>query len=106
MKRTLLASFLLVLSATTVWAQAQPAPPAPPPVIISPEVHADNSVTFRFRAPNAHEVVLTLDGAQPASMQKDDQGVWSLTSAPLQPDFYGYSFVADSVSLIDPSNPL
>jgi enterochelin esterase-like enzyme len=106
MKRILLASFLLVLSATTVWAQAQPAPPAPPPVIISPEVHADNTVTFSFRAPNAHEVVLTLDGAQPASMQKDDQGVWSLTTTPLQPDFYGYSFVADGVSLIDPSNPL
>jgi enterochelin esterase-like enzyme len=106
MKRILLASFLFVVSATTVWAQAQPAPSAPPPVIISPEVHADNTVTFRFRAPNAHEVVLMLDGATPASMQKDDQGVWSLTSVSLQPDFYGYSFVADGVSLIDPSNPL
>jgi enterochelin esterase-like enzyme len=106
MKRILLASFLFVVSVTTVWARAQPAPPAPPPVIISPEVHADNTVIFRFRAPNAHEVVLMLDGATPASMQKDDQGVWSLTSVPLQPDFYGYSFVADGVSLIDPSNPL
>jgi enterochelin esterase-like enzyme len=106
MKRILLASFLLVLSATTVWAQAQPAPPAPQPAIASPEVHADNTVTFRFRAPNAHEVVLVLDGAKPALMQKDDQGVWSLTTAPLQPDFYGYSFLADGVILIDPSNPL
>ena len=79
--------------------------PQPPAVISSPEVHADNSVTFRFRDPNAHEVMLTLEGAKPAPMQKDDQGVWSLTTAPLTPDFYGYSFVADGVGLIDPSNP-
>ena len=74
--------------------------------LISPEVHADNSITFRFRDPNAHEVVLTLEGSKPAPMQKDDQGVWSLTTAPLTPDFYGYSFMADGVGLIDPSNPL
>jgi len=38
-------------------------------------------------------------------MQKDDRGVWSVTTAPLSPDYYGYSFVADGVRLIDPSNP-
>jgi len=48
---------------------------------------------------------LTLEGAKPTPMQKDDQGVWNLTTAPLTPDFYGYSFVADGVGLIDPSNP-
>jgi len=101
MKRTLLASFLFLLS-TAGWSQAQPPAPA---VITSPEVHADNRVTFRFRDPNAHEVMLALEGAKPAPMQKDDQGVWSLTTAPLEPDFYGYSFVADGVGLIDPSNP-
>ena len=101
MKRTLLASFLFLLS-TAGWSQAQPPAPA---AVTSPEVHADNSVTFRFRDPNAHEVMLALEGAKPAPMQKDDQGVWSLTTGPLEPDFYGYSFVADGVGLIDPSNP-
>ncbi len=37
-------------------------------------------------------------------MLQDDQGVWSLTTAPLAPDYYSYSFVADGVRLIDPSN--
>jgi enterochelin esterase-like enzyme len=107
MKRILLASFLLLLSGGTGWTQPPPAPATQPVAVISsPEVHADDSVTFRFRDPNAHEVVLTLEGAKPAPMQKDDEGVWSLTTGPLAPDFYGYSFVADSVSLIDPSNPL
>jgi enterochelin esterase-like enzyme len=79
-------------------------PPAP---VVSPEVQSDNRVTFRFRAPNANEVSLSLEGApKDLAMQKDEQGVWSVTSEPLTPDFYGYAFVADGVHLIDPSNPL
>jgi enterochelin esterase family protein len=72
--------------------------------IISPEVHSDGRVTFRFRAPNAKEVFLAREGAQRVPMQKDEQGAWSVTTDPLEPDLYGYSFVADGVSLIDPSN--
>src|SRR5712692_6274879 len=93
-------AFLLVLVAVAAWAQPQA------PAILSPEVHPDNSVTFRFRAPSAKEVMLSLEGAKPVPMQKDDQGVWNVTTDPLTPDFYGYSFVADGVNLIDPSNSL
>jgi enterochelin esterase-like enzyme len=81
-------------------------PPQPPPPLISPEVLSDNRVTFRFRAPNAKEVSLAREGAEPLAMQKDEQGVWNVTTAPLDPDLYGYAFVTDGVSLIDPSNPL
>src|SRR5271166_3149890 len=87
--------------------QEKPAVPPPPPThLISPEVHADASVTFRFRAPNAKEVLLDLEGSEPVSMQKDDQGVWSIRTAQLAPDYYGYSFAVDGVRLIDPENPL
>jgi enterochelin esterase-like enzyme len=96
MNRTTL--LYLAVAATTL---AQP--PAP---IVSPEIHADRSVTFRFRAPNAKEVFLSREGAQRTAMQKDDKGVWSITTDPLPPDLYGYSFVADGVALIDPSNSL
>ena len=37
---------------------AAPLPQAPPPALITPEVHSDDSVTFRFRAPNAQQVLL------------------------------------------------
>lgn len=85
----------------------QPAPAAPPPPVVSPEVRADNTVTFRFRDPNAQQVQVSLEGQrEPLPMQKDAEGVWSVTSAPLTPDYYGYSFVADGVSLADPANPL
>jgi enterochelin esterase family protein len=99
-------ALLLTITAITSVAQPQAAPPPQPPArLVSPEVHADNTVTFRFRSPNAKEVMLNLEGAKSAPMEKDDQGVWSLTTAPLEPDFYGYAFVADGVGLIDPSNP-
>jgi enterochelin esterase-like enzyme len=92
---------LLLFAAASAFTQSQPAR------IISPELHSDNRVTFRFRAPNAKEVSLTLEGAPKSiPMQKDDQGVWSATTEPLAPDFYGYSVVADGVRLIDPSNSL
>lgn len=91
--------FLLLLAAAGGFAQTQPPP------VISPEVLSDNRVTFRFRAPNAKEVSLHLEGApKPIPMVKDDQGLWSVTVDALAPDFYGYLFAADGVNLLDPSN--
>jgi enterochelin esterase-like enzyme len=84
----------------------QPLPPPQPPSLVSPEVRPDGSVTFRFRAPNAVEVKLAREGTEPVSMQKDDHGVWTVSTAPLTPDYYGYSFVADGARLLDPGNPL
>ena len=83
---------------------AQPQP-APLPPIQSPEVKADNTVTFRFRAPNAKEVQLAREGAKRMPMERDEQGIWSITTESLEPDLYGYSFIADGVALIDPVNP-
>jgi enterochelin esterase family protein len=76
-----------------------------PPPLISPEVHSDNRVTFRFRAPNDKEVAVSVEGLPNLiPMQKDEQGVWSVTTEPLAPDYYGYAIVADGVSMFDPAN--
>jgi enterochelin esterase-like enzyme len=94
-----LAASLIILSATATIAQSAP--------IVSPEVQPDNRATFRFRAPNAQKVELQLEGrTERIPMQKDDSGVWSVTTDPLQPDYYGYSLIADGVAAIDPRNPL
>jgi enterochelin esterase family protein len=96
------------LAGVTLAQQAKPAqnaPPQPVPPLITPEVHSDNSVTFRFRAPNAQEVKVTREGTtDPLPMQKDDSGVWTVNSPPLSPDYYGYSIVVDGVRTIDPYN--
>jgi enterochelin esterase-like enzyme len=91
--------------ATVADADSQALPPAPPP-LVSPEVHPDGSVTFRALAPRSQEVLLEIEGANPVIMQKDDLGVWSYTTSPLEPDYYGYLFRDTGVPVIDPSNPL
>ncbi len=73
--------------------------------VVSPEVNPDNSVTFRLLAPNAREVKVDIEGGAPTAMTKDDQGVWSFTTQPLAPDYYGYVFSVDGLSVVDPENP-
>lgn len=75
-------------------------------VLVSPEVHPNGAITFRYRDPNAKRVSLAVEGASPVPMEKDDQGVWSATVGPLTPELYGYSFLADGVPALDPFNPL
>jgi enterochelin esterase-like enzyme len=103
MKRKLLSlALLFAASAVTSRTALSQTPPLP---VVSPDVRPDNTVTFRFRDPNAKEVAVQIEGsAKPVPMQKGDQGVWSVTTDPLTPDYYGYSFIADGVGLLDPSN--
>jgi enterochelin esterase family protein len=98
-----LIGLLLMGSGSLFRLSAQQQQPAP---ITSPEVSSDRRVTFRFRAPNAKEIFLSREGAERIAMQKDEQGVWTVTTDPLDPEIYGYSFVADGVSLMDPNNHL
>jgi enterochelin esterase-like enzyme len=73
---------------------------------ISPEVSADHHVLFRLRAPHAEKVSVQISGTkEPLALQKDGHGVWSVTTAPLQPDYYGYTFSIDGIDVADPSNP-
>ena len=99
---------IVFLSALVSAQQTKPTTPAetPPPPLVSPEVHSDNSVTFRFRAINAKAVKLYRGGSEPVAMQKDDAGVWSVTTPPLVPDYYGYSFIVDGERMLDPYNHL
>jgi enterochelin esterase-like enzyme len=106
MKRKFFGLAILVM-AVVLAVLLTPAAPAqtPPAPVISPDVHADGTVTFRFRAPNDKEVAVSIEGVpKPIPMRKDDQGVWSVTTEPLAPDYYGYSFIADGVGMFDPSN--
>jgi len=91
---------LLVVFFTTfsVWAQRGQ-------TVISPEVHPDNSVTFRYSARNAKRVSLDTEIlSKPAKMTKDASGVWSITIPPVKPDIYPYSFWVDSIEVNDPNN--
>jgi enterochelin esterase-like enzyme len=100
--------FLLLTSTFLAAQQTKPLQPSrfPPPPLVSPEVHSDGSVTFRIDALNAKEVKLDREGAEPIPMQRGDQGIWSITTPPLAPDYYGYSFMVDGSRTMDASNSL
>lgn len=71
----------------------------------SPEVHADNKVTFRYMAPKAKEVKLSGQFLEKSVlMTKDENGVWTTTVGPVAPDMYPYEFVVDGVRVMDPGN--
>lgn len=74
-------------------------------VVKSPEINADNSVTFRLHAPKAITVQLTgdcVDGV--VNMKEDSLGVWSYTTGKLEPELYSYSFIVNGMRMLDPSN--
>lgn len=89
------------------WAQAPAALPAPAAPIASPEVTADRRVTFRLFAPKATEVTVAGEFAEGrTALQKDEQGLWSVTIGPLEAEIYTYTFTIDGVRTIDPGNPV
>jgi enterochelin esterase family protein len=69
----------------------------------SPEIAADGRVTFRLRAQNAEAVAVSL-GQNQLPMTKDAEGVWSVTTDALKPDYYTYALVVDGARMNDPAN--
>lgn len=106
MKR--LASLLLLLAPSVLGhAQSSKSGQSAPTPIVSPEVMPDHRVVFRLRAPKAGQVTIDGDFLHPQDgkeLVKGENGVWSLTTDPLQPDFYSYSFNVDGVAMPDPAN--
>lgn len=88
--------------------------------IISPQVNADNTVTFRLQAPNAAKVQISgdflptqkadgsfgkYDRTGTADLKKEKDGVWEYTTPEaLKPELYSYSFIVDGLKTTDPNN--
>jgi enterochelin esterase family protein len=67
-----------------------------------PKILPDLSVQFRINAPDAKKVQIDLGKLY--DMVKDDQGVWSVTTAPQVPGFHYYSLVIDGIKVADPAS--
>ena len=80
------------------------------PAVRSPEVLEDGKVIFRLHAPEADSVVVRgtfTTGESPIAildMVKKDTGLFEATTGPLPSDMYVYTFVADGITVLDPSN--
>ena len=88
--------------------------------ITSPEIHPDNTVTFRFHAPKAIQVKVTgdflptvkmdtqfgkVDVPGYAELKEGNNGIWEYTTPqPLASELYNYSFIVDGLKVTDPNN--
>jgi enterochelin esterase family protein len=67
-----------------------------------PRIDSELRATFRLTAPNAQKVRLHLD--KDYDMQKDDTGVWSVTTTPQVVGFHYYWFILDGLNVCDPAS--
>ncbi len=76
--------------------------------IVSAEVLPDHRITFRISAPKATEAVLRFGEGAPQShpMTKGNDGVWSVTIGPIEPEIYTYFFLVDGAKMLDLANPM
>lgn len=88
--------------------------------VVSPEIHDNNTVTFRLKAPKAVKVQVTgdflptqkigtpfgeYDSPGVADLEEGKDGVWEFTTPePLKPELYSYTFLVDGLKINDPSN--
>ena len=115
MKRFSILSALLLMCAMgfaqqALWGGSQ---------IVSPEIHENQTVTFRLKAPKAVQVQVTGDFLPTQKIQTpfgefdapgfadlvEKEGVWEYTTPqPLKPELYSYTFVVDGLKINDPAN--
>jgi enterochelin esterase-like enzyme len=89
---------LWVCVSASAWAQ-----PSGP--LISPDIHPNQSVTFRLRAPKAQAVECRGQWDRQSVAMVNEGGLWSLTVPKVEAGVWEYSFVVDGLTLIDPVNP-
>ncbi|WP_304235779.1 esterase [Jiulongibacter sediminis] len=119
MTRKLLTLVCLTLSLSQLALKAQEIP-AEPESIISPNIHENHSVTFTFFAPQADTVKLISDLLPPEKimtrfgiqdgpgsvlLHKDQNGLWTYTSDPLESELYSFWYLVDGIRVPDPNSP-
>lgn len=115
---------ILIIAASLLWGAALFAQQAlgPGTGIVSPEVNADNTVTFRYYNPKAITVQVSGDflPTQKITFMSDGKerswdvpgkvdlvehnGLWTYTSEPLKGELYSYTLYVDGQKMMDPSN--
>ena len=115
---------LITIAASLLWGAALFAQQAlgPGTGIVSPEINADNTVTFRYYNPKAVTVQLSGDflPAQKITYVQDGQervweapgkadlvernDLWTYTTTPLEGELYSYTLYVDGQKMMDPSN--
>ena len=120
MKRLLLITAAMLLGASAFAQQALWGGPG----VVSPEINADGTVTFRYQAPKAVKVEVTgdflptqklefemngqkmsYDAPGVRELKEGKMGIWEYTTDfKVAPDMYTYTFRVDGLTVIDANN--
>lgn len=106
-------SAAMMLSLTAYAQFGRPAPASLPEGFVPSEANLSGSlypavnpktrqVIFQFRAPNAKQVSVNQSG-KTYQLTKNQQGVWSVTTDPLEIGFHYYTFNVDGTDVFDPN---
>ena len=98
MKKLLLLLSLGLLPFALLWAQRSQRD-------LLPKVNEDGSVTFHLRAPKAVKVEVIGSWGSTLPLTEGENGVWEVTTPPLESDMYFYRFSVDGMIGLDPRNP-
>jgi len=67
-----------------------------------PRIEADSRVTFKFAAPYAQKVQVSIANV-PFDMIRGDDGVWTYTSEPQDLGYHNYWMIVDGAIVLDPA---
>ncbi len=67
-----------------------------------PRIDADSRVTFRFNAPDAQKVQVSIVNV-PFDMVRGSDGVWEYTSEPQDKGYHNYWMIVDGAVVVDPA---
>ncbi len=98
---------ILALSAVCAFAQPTKSIPAPSnvPGAEFPRLDSEGRGTFQIKAPDAHSVQVNLpQGTFELAKEDSDDGIWSVTTEPLEPGFHYYAFRVDGAMVFDPGS--
>ncbi len=101
---------LLFLALAATLPSQQPEPPEGVPASTNirgaeyPRVHDDRRVSFRFKAPDAKNVVFAFFDSQRYPATKSEDGFWTATTEPQVPGFHYYRVFIDGAEVNDPGS--
>jgi enterochelin esterase family protein len=69
-----------------------------------PRINSERRAQFRIKAPDAKDVSVNI--GKPLTVTKSDDGVWTVTTSPLDVGFHFYRVLIDGASVADPASEI
>jgi enterochelin esterase-like enzyme len=69
-----------------------------------PKINSERRAQFKIKAPDAKDVAVNI--GKPLVVTKSDDGVWTITTSPLDVGFHFYRVLIDGASVADPASEI